>query len=41
MTVIESAVKYGSIFSIGSTLTVGGICGLIPKFGFYSARSEF
>jgi len=34
MTIIESIVKYGFIFFIGSALTVGGVCGLIAIFGF-------
>jgi hypothetical protein len=34
MTIIESVVKYGFIFFIGSAFTVGGVCGLIAIFGF-------
>jgi hypothetical protein len=34
MTIIESVVKYGFIFFVGSALTVGGVCGLKALFGF-------
>jgi hypothetical protein len=34
MTKLESVVKYGFIFLVGSTLALGGICGLIAISGF-------
>jgi hypothetical protein len=30
---LESAVKYGFIFFIGFSLTVGGVCGITAVFG--------
>jgi len=34
MTIIESVVKYGFVFFIGSALAVGGVCGFMAIFGF-------
>ncbi len=31
---VDSAVKYGLIFFIGSALTVGGVCGVMAIFNF-------
>jgi hypothetical protein len=41
MTIIESVVKYGFIFFIGSAFTVGGVCALYPYSVLYSARFDF
>jgi hypothetical protein len=34
MTIIESVVKYGFIFFVGSAFTLGGVCGLMAICGF-------